>query len=119
MEFGKHNVVIKFTFPNIEKTFTYSYPNASMEECCEEKAMRDFYEHHAPTLFALYGYAPMNVEIFSNGEQVGAYKSCYQETMWDEWFNQGGEAWFGRFGPFTTALYCFRYREDERNKKAA
>lgn len=91
-------------FPKICKEFVYEFPY---------DLSRDR-EQEADTLFALYGYAPMDVIIQADGVEVARYRSCYQETLWHSFFREGGESWHGRFPRFTLSLIEFRWREDER-----
>lgn len=104
---------VRLYFPNIEREFVYSFPY-DLECDREQDAYRTFYEQEAPMLFALYGYAPMNVTIKRDDEEVARYHSCYQETLWHSFFREGGESWHGRFPHFTLSLIEFRWREDER-----
>ncbi len=105
---------IKLVLPNIGREFAYDYPY-DLDKNREEEAFKAFYEQEAPTLFALYGYAPMDVKILVDGIEVGAYRACYQETLWHSFFCEGGASWHGRFGHFSISLISFRHREDERN----
>jgi hypothetical protein len=77
--------------------------------------LRQFYEQEAPVLFALYGYAPMDVTVETDGEETWQVAACYQETLWHSFFREGGEPWHGRIQPFITSLISFRWREDERD----
>ena len=113
---------VALVLPNIGREFTYEY-DYDLEQNRTEQAMRQWYDEQADTLFALYGYGPMDVTVRVDGEVVSSQKLCYQETLWHSFFCEGGEPWHGRFQHFTTTLYSFRYREDERDnvelKKAA
>ena len=100
-------------FPNICKEFVYEFPY-DLSRDREQEAYRTFYEQEADTLFALYGYAPMDVIIQRDFREVARYRSCYQETLWHSFFKEGGESWHGRFQQFTLSLIEFRWREDER-----
>lgn len=107
---------VKLAFPNIGREFVYDFPY-DLDRNREEEAMRKFYEQEAPLYFALYGYAPMDVKILVDGIETGAYRACYQETLWHSFFKEGGGSWFGRFSPFSTSLIMFRHREDERSNE--
>lgn len=109
---------IILSFPNIEREFVYEFPY-DPERQREEEAYRTFYEQEADLYFALYGYGPMDVIIQRDSREVARYRSCYQETLWHSFFREGGESWHGRFSNFVTSLIEFRWREDERNNKAA
>ena len=111
---GIVNETVVLTFPNIDKKF-YFYYRHRMNVDRVEQAMRTFYEQEAPTLFALYGYAPMDVEVLHDDVEVASYHACYQETLWHSFFCEGGDTWHGRFSHFTISLIEFRYREDNRN----
>ena len=113
----KNKTTIKLVFPNICKEFVYEFPHI-IGVNREEEAFRTFYEQEAGELFALYGYAPMDVVIESDNVEVGRYKACYQETLWHSFFCEGGETWHGRFGHFSISLIEYRNREDERKKVA-
>ena len=104
---------VLLVFPNINVTCTYEYPYDT-NRGREEESMRAFYEQEAPTLFALYGYGPMDVHVQRNGVEVARYRACYQETLWQSFFNEGGEPWHGRFQHFVLSLIEYRYREDVR-----
>lgn len=105
-------------FPTICKECVYEFPY-DLERDREQEAYRAFYEQEAPVLFALYGYAPMDVVIKTDDVEVGRYRSCYQETLWQVFFNEGGEPWHGRFPRFTLSLIEWRHREDERKQSKA
>lgn len=107
---------VSLYFPNIDKVFYYNYRHR-MNMNRVEQAMRTFYETEAPTLFALYGYAPMDVEVLLNGIDVASYHACYQETLWHSFFREGGESWHGLFGQFELSLIEFRHRNDEMEKR--
>ncbi|MFW5563383.1 MAG: hypothetical protein ACOCNX_00650 [Prevotella sp.] len=107
-------VEIRLNFPNIDKDFTYEYVNADMWTNYVEDAMQQFFENTAPILFALYGYAPMDVTIIRDGYKVGFLAMCYQETFWHVYFAEGGEPWHGRFSQFTDALIETRYRKEHQ-----
>ena len=109
---------VTFHFPTINKTYRYVYPY-DLERDREVEAYRTFYETEAPTLFALYGYAPMDVSIKADDDEVARYRSCYQETLWGIFFREGGEPWHGRFWHFTLSLIEHRWREDHRELKQA
>ena len=59
--------------------------------------------------------ALLNLANDLDGIEVGAYRACYQETLWHSFFCEGGASWHGRFGHFSISLISFRHREDERN----
>ena len=101
------------SFPKIEREFVYEFPY-DLSRDREHEAYRKFYEQEADTLFALYGYAPMDVIIQKDFREVACYRSCYQETLWHSFFREGGQSWHGRFQHFTLSLIEFRWREDER-----
>lgn len=90
-----------------------------MEQDRIEPSLRQFYEQEAPELFALYGYTPMDVSVAVGGEETWQVAACYQETLWNSFFREGGESWHGRIQPFITSLISLRWREDERNMKIA
>lgn len=100
------------SFPKIEREFVYEFPY-DLSRDREHEAYRTFYEQEADTLFALYGYAPMDVIIQKDFREVARYRSCYQETLWHSFFREGGQSWHGRFQHFTLSLIEFRWREDE------
>ena len=110
------STTVKLAFPNIGREFVYEFPY-DLDRNREHEAFRAFYEQEAPVLFALYGYAPMDVKILVDGIETGAYRACYQETLWHSFFCEGGESWHGRFGHFSISLISFRYREDERSQQ--
>lgn len=113
------NITVRLYFPNICKEFVYEFP-FDLSRDREQEAYRKFYEDEAPTLFALYGYAPMDVSIQTDDDvEVANYRSCYQEALWQSFFREGGESWHGRFPRFAISLIEFRYREDNRNMKIA
>ncbi len=101
------------SFPKIEREFTYEFPY-DLSRDREQEAYQTFYVQEADRLFALYGYAPMDVIIQADFREVARYRSCYQETLWHSFFREGGESWHGRFQQFTLSLIEFRWREDER-----
>ena len=107
------NIEVRLYFPTIDREFVYKYDDADIDEDQVEESYRDFYEHEAPHVFALYGYAPMDVTTICNGNEVSTYKSCYQETLWGVFFNEGGKPWFGRFAPFEWTLLGYRHRSEE------
>lgn len=107
----KSTTTVRLTFPNICKEFTYEFPY-DIERNREEEAYHTFYEQEAPTLFALYGYGPMDVVIMADDMEVGRYRSCYQETLWHSFFCEGGDTWHGRFSRFTLSLIEWRHHED-------
>ena len=109
---------ILLVFPNIGLTCTYEFPY-DLDRNREEEAMRAFYEQEAERWFALYGYAPMDVHIQTDGIETGAYRACYQEVLWESFFKEGGEPWHGRFNNFSLSLIERRYREDNCGRKAA
>lgn len=109
---------VRLHFPNINRTFVYSYPHDFEQERVEQ-AMRQFYQEQAPILFALYGYGPMDVSVKNDGVEVTRYKSCYQETLWNSFFNEGGDTWRGRFHNFEISLISYRYNDDVKQLKAA
>lgn len=109
--------IVKLLFPNIGREFSYEFPY-DLSRNREQEAYKAFYKQEAPTLFALYGYAPMDVSIQTDGMEVARYRSCYQETLWHSFFCEGGEPWHGRFPHFTISLIEFRYREDKLKKAA-
>lgn len=107
---------IKLVLPNIGREFSYDYPY-DLDKNREQEAFKAFYEQEAPTLFALYGYAPMDVEVLLEGIDVASYHACYQETLWHSFFCEGGESWHGRFGQFELSLIECRSRNDEFEKR--
>lgn len=107
---------VALVLPNIGREFTYEY-DYDLEQNRTEQAMRQWYDEQADTLFALYGYGPMDVTVRVDGEVVSSERLCYQETLWHSFFREGGEPWHGRFQHFTTTLYSFRYREDQRRQE--
>lgn len=115
---AKTDLEVRLRFPNIDKVFSYRYENADMEHGYVERSFKAFYMDVAPVLFALYGYAPMDVEIYTAGENIFAWHSCYQETLWGAYFDEGGRAWYGRFNPFLDSLSECR-RAHERYVKDA
>ena len=106
--------IVKLNFPRINREFTYEYEH-DMEQERVEPSLRQFYEQEAPELFALYGYAPMDVSVEVDGEETWQVAACYQETLWHSFFCEGGESWHGRIDRFVTSLISFRWREDERD----
>ena len=100
-------------FPNIDREFAYEYPYDPKRDR-EEEAYREFYKQEAYTLFALYGYAPMDVTIKADGEVVGHYEACYQEYLWHVFFNELGGPWHGRFQRFTMSLMELRKHEEKK-----
>ena len=110
------NETVVLKFPNIEKEFSFFYPHR-MNINRVEQAMRTFYEQEAPTLFALYGYGPMDVSALLDGREVFSYKSCYQETMWHAFFCEGGDPWHGRFCYFDLSLMECRESHDELEQR--
>ena len=106
---------VRMYFPNIDKQFIYTYP-FEWERNRVEEAMREFLDKEAPTLFALYGYGPMDISVrVDEREPHWAIKACYQERLWQVYFREGGEPWHGRFGHFTTSLMQIRFSEDKLN----
>lgn len=117
-EILQKTTTIKLFFPDINREFVYTYPH-SFEADRECEAMEQWYREEAPTLFALYGYGPMDVTIYSRGMQVGFYRGCYQETLFNSFFNEGGDPWHGRFWHFACSLIELRYNKDQEKLKAA
>lgn len=107
---------VVLSFPNIGKNFSYNY-TYEHDRNREEEAFRTFYEQEAERLFALYGYASMDVSIQRDDREIACYHACYQETLWHSFFREGGEPWFGRFSRFTLSLIELRWREDGRLKE--
>lgn len=110
------NETVVLSFPNIEKEFSFFYTHRINVNRVEQ-AMRTFYEQEAPTLFALYGYGPMDVSVLVDGSEVASYKACYQESMWHSFFSEGGDPWHGRFGYFELSLMECRSRHEEIDQR--
>ena len=116
----KFDIEVHLNFPTIDRTFVYHYNEKhDLNENIVESSYRDFYEHEAPTLFALYGYAPMDVVVKSAERELFNWKSCYHETLWEVFFDEGGEPWRGDFSRFDTALMGYRYIMDKKNNSKA
>lgn len=120
-ESGRVKVIL--TFPTIDKQVVYGFsstmPTNGVDRDVTQLAMREFFEHYALLWFALYGYAPMNVSVTIDGKDVASYAACYQETLWHEFFAEGGRPWFGRFQCFVFSLIEHRNRMDNNKRKAA
>jgi len=117
----KGEEVVRLYFPTINKEFVYRYAH-DMERDRREDAYRTFWEQEAPRLFALYGYAPMDVSFEVDGHQVAASKECYQESLWSVFFDEKQQdPWHGRMANFSISLYLYRCQQDSEkcNRKSA
>lgn len=114
MTFVIWKTTVRLTFPNIDKTFEYSFDHDDPNVDCVEKAMRLWYDQQADLYFALYPYGPMDVSVMTDGREVASMRMCYQETLWHSFFREGGESWHGRFSHFSVSLILYRSREEQR-----
>lgn len=112
-------VEVRLYFPNTLRDFHYTYDVANMEDDYVHSAMWQFDSEQADTVFGLYGYAPMDVSVIVNGEEVSTFKLCYQETLWHVFFREHGGPWHGRFQYFLLTLIERRYAEEHKAAKAA
>ena len=108
--------IVRLYFPNIEREFKYEYDYDVNQERVGQ-ALSTFYEQEADELFALYGYAPMDISVQADGEEVWQVKACYEEYMWHVFFAEGGEPWHGRIQQFVTSLISCRWRRDYNDEK--
>ena len=116
----KFDIEVHLNFPTIDRTFVYHYNEKyGLNTNIVKLSYRDFYEHEAPKLFAFYGYAPMDVVVKSAEREFFHWKSCYQETLWEVFFHEGGESGREDFSRFNTALMGYRYIMDKKNNSKA
>lgn len=116
MKGNERQEIVRLYFPNIDRTFDYTYPHDL--NCSRLRpAMQEFYDKEADELFALYGYAPIDISVLIDGIETWSIKACYQETLWHSFFREGGDSWSGSFSRFTDSLMEFRWRDDKRNSQ--
>lgn len=112
----KQKTTVKLYFPRIEREFVYEYEYDPEGERLTQ-ALATFYEQEAPELFALYGYAPMDISVMDDGEEVWQVRACYEEYLWHVFFAEGGEPWHGRIQHFVSSLNGVRWRRDGNDEK--
>lgn len=110
---------VRLFFPNTGHEYIYTYPH-DMEHNRMEESVRQWYEEHAHEQFALYGYGPMDIDVWNDNEHTAGAKVCYQETYYACYYNeQYDDPWFGRWWHFYLSLGEYRYRMDQEQLKQA
>ena len=99
----ERGVKVRLFFPNTGHEYVYMYGDSAEPRMPE--AVRSWYKEFANEQFALYGYGPMDVQVYEDGKWTSGYNLCYMESLFACFYNERYlDPWNGDFVKFLITL---------------